>query len=218
MKQAFAYLRVSGKGQVNGGGFDRQRSSIHQFAKENQIRVIQEFRDEGVSGTIESMERPAFSELMDSAALGGVDLVIVENSSRLARDLIVGELILQECRNRGVSVRDADGTDLTNRKGNPSSTLIRQVFLAVAEFEKTQLVQRLRLARIRKKAKTGRCEGRKPYGVDQIERRVCQKIIRLRRKGEPFSKIASHLNYLGISSPAGKTWSRQTVRNIFMRI
>ena len=218
MTPAFAYLRVSGRGQVHGGGFDRQSSLIQQFAQKNQLRVVSEFRDEGVSGTIDSMERPAFAELLDAAASAAVDLVIVENSSRLARDLIVGELILQECRNRGLTVKDADGTDLTNSDGNPSSTLIRQVFLAVAEFEKTQLVQRLRVARQRKKKTTGRCEGRKPYGLGLGEREVCLRVSRLRRRGLSFAKIANQLNQEQVPSPSGGEWSRQTLRNVWGRL
>ena len=41
---------------------------------------------------------------------------------------------------------------------------MRQIFGAIAEYEKTMIVIKLRGARQRKKARTGRCEGRKPYG------------------------------------------------------
>jgi DNA invertase Pin-like site-specific DNA recombinase len=218
MKQAFAYLRVSGRGQINGDGFERQRTAINSFARNHRSQVVGEFRDEGVSGATETMERPGLVELLDVAPSKGVDLMIVENSTRLARDLIVGELILQECRQRGVTVKDADGTDLTNSEGNPSSTLVRQVFLAVAEFEKTQLVQRLRVARQRKKKTTGRCEGRKPYGLGLGEREVCLRISRLRRRGLSFSKIANQLNQEQVPSPSGGEWSRQTVRNVWGRV
>ena len=49
--KAFAYLRVSGKGQVRGDGFTRQLQAIRAYAKQQGIRITQVFREEGVSGT-----------------------------------------------------------------------------------------------------------------------------------------------------------------------
>jgi DNA invertase Pin-like site-specific DNA recombinase len=43
----------------------------------------------------------------------------------------------------------------------PTAVLIRQVLSAVAQFEKQALVAKLRKARERKKAETGKCGGRK---------------------------------------------------------
>jgi DNA invertase Pin-like site-specific DNA recombinase len=43
--KAFAYLRVSGKGQVDGDGFTRQLSAIKTYAAEHQIKVVQVFRE-----------------------------------------------------------------------------------------------------------------------------------------------------------------------------
>jgi hypothetical protein len=42
--------------------------------------------------------------------------------------------------------------------------MMRQTFGAIAEYEKTMIVMKLRGARIWQKAKTGRCEGAKPFG------------------------------------------------------
>jgi DNA invertase Pin-like site-specific DNA recombinase len=51
MTKALSYLRVSGKGQVEGDGFPRQREAIARYAKTAGVEVVEEFRDEGVSGT-----------------------------------------------------------------------------------------------------------------------------------------------------------------------
>jgi DNA invertase Pin-like site-specific DNA recombinase len=96
----------------------------------------------------------------------GIRLVLVERADRLARDLMVGEIILGEFRALGVSVVAADsGTDLTVGDDDPTRVLIRQVLGAVAQFEKSVIVAKLRAARLRKRRATGRCEARKPYGV-----------------------------------------------------
>ena len=50
METAFAYLRESGKGQLEGDGFTRQRAAIELYAKANDIEIIKTFEEEGVSG------------------------------------------------------------------------------------------------------------------------------------------------------------------------
>ena len=45
MKKAFAYLRVSGKGQVDGDGFTRQLEAIKTYAKGHGIRIVRVFRE-----------------------------------------------------------------------------------------------------------------------------------------------------------------------------
>ena len=51
MKNAFAYLRVSGNGQVKGDGFTRQRLAIREYAKAHDIRITKFYEEKGVSGT-----------------------------------------------------------------------------------------------------------------------------------------------------------------------
>ena len=55
--EAFAYLRVSGKGQLRGDGFPRQLLAVQNYAKVNKIQICQVFREEGVTGALEGMNR-----------------------------------------------------------------------------------------------------------------------------------------------------------------
>ena len=57
---------------------------------------------------------------------------------------------------------------------------MRQVFGAIAEYEKSMIVLKLRGARNRKRAKTGRCEGRKPYGFYPGEKKVIERMKALK--------------------------------------
>ncbi len=68
MTKAFSYLRVSGKGQVEGDGFTRQHTAIKAYAAANDIRIVKEFREEGVSGSVENMNRPAWSAMLTGAS------------------------------------------------------------------------------------------------------------------------------------------------------
>lgn len=223
-ERAFTYLRVSGRGQVDGDGFDRQRQTVTDYAAANRIDLVAEFRDEGVSGTKELDHRPGLSDLFEAIAADGVRLVLVERADRLARDLVVGELLLREFSRHGVRVVEAaGGTDLTDADDDdPTRRLIRQVLGAVSEFEKSVIVAKLRGARERYRAREGRCEGRKPYGTRPNEREAAARLFELARKprGKPrrsLQTIADTMNAEGHPTRSGKPWSRYTVRGILER-
>ena len=167
MTKAHAYLRVSGKGQVEGDGFTRQLKAIREYAAAHDIRIVNVYREEGVSGTKESADRPAWSELMTALHSNGVRVVIIERLDRLARDLMVQETIIADLRKYGFELVSVAEPDLM--ANDPTRILVRQMMGAVAQYEKSQIVLKLRGARMRKRAKEGRCEGRKPYGFYEGE-------------------------------------------------
>ncbi len=222
--KAISYLRVSGRGQVDGDGFDRQRDAVSRFAKRQRLTLVDEFRDEGVSGTKEQDDRPGLAALLDRIESNGVRVVLVENASRLARDLMVQEIILDQFRKLGVQVFEADGgNDLTVADdSNPTATLIRQVLGAVSQFEKTVLVLKLRAARQRIRRTVGRCEGRKPFGVSPAEAQVLVRMQELRRKpvkGDrlSFAAIADRLNEEKLPTRQGGQWRPSAVQAILKR-
>lgn len=64
--------------------------------------------------------------------------------------------------------------------------LVRQIFGAIAQYEKAMLVMKLAGARQRVKARDGRCEGDKPYGAHPKypgEPEVIEQIRALRGQG-----------------------------------
>lgn len=222
---AITYLRVSGQGQVGGDGFPRQRKAVQEYAKANDLEILEEFRDEGVSGTKMLTERPGLSALLNRILGNGVRTILVEKMERLARDLIEGELILRELRRHDVQVIEVEGgTDLTiSGDDNPTAKLIRQVLGAVAEFEKSALVIKLRVARQRKKARGERCEGALPFGERDGEQDTLKRILELRRKpkGKPrlsYRAIAKILNDEGRATRRGGRWVGESVRVIVQRV
>jgi DNA invertase Pin-like site-specific DNA recombinase len=118
---------------VDGDTWGRQTAAITKYAKQHGIEVVDEFRDAGVSGTKDLDNRPGLAALFDRVESNGVKIVLVENATRLARDLMVGEVILQQLTNAGCKVVAADsGTDLSADSDDPTRRLIRQVLGAVA--------------------------------------------------------------------------------------
>lgn len=173
---------MSGKGQVRGDGFPLQRDVVHRFAGAKGLRIVQEFSDEGVSGAKE-LEGPGWPGGLGFLESDGVHLVLIERADRLARDLVVGEVILGRLGSLGVQVVAAEsGTELTVGDDDPTRKLIRQVLGAVAEYDKAVTVLKLRAARDRVRRTQGRCEGRKPFGDRPGERAALELIYKLHRK------------------------------------
>jgi DNA invertase Pin-like site-specific DNA recombinase len=212
MTKAFAYLRVSGKGQVEGDGFTRQLEAIKKFAASNDFKIAKVYREEGVSGATDWENRPAFSEMMAAMLANGTRTVLVERLDRCARDLMVQESIIADFRRKGLKIVSVNEPDLCS--DDPSRVLMRQMLGAFFQYEKTLLVAKLRGARQRIRAKAGQCEGRKPYGTRQGESAVIDRMKALRREGLAVDKIADTLNSEGIKPRAGQSWYSTSVYRV----
>ena len=212
MTKAFAYLRVSGKGQVDGDGFPRQEKAIREYASGHDIKIVEVFRETGVSGAKDLENRPELSKLMTALHANGVRLVLVEELDRLARDLMVQETIIADLRKNGFDLISVLEPDLM--QDDPSRKMMRQIFGAVAKYEKSMVVLKLRGARLRAKAKNGRCEGAKPYGEFPGEAQLLERMKAMHEAGVGFDRIAHALNAEGIRPRRGARWWGRTVNNI----
>ena len=212
MQKAHAYLRVSGKGQVEGDGFTRHFKAIKGIRGGASDQDRQRVREEGVSGTKDLENRPALMDLMTALHSNGVKLVLVEKLDRLARDLMIQETIIGDLRKNGFDLISVAEPDLL--QDDPSRKLMRQIFGAIAEYEKTMIVLKLRGARLRVKAKDGRCEGRKPYGFFEGEAEVLKRIKVLRAEGLGFDRVAAKLNEESIPTRSGKPWHGVVINRI----
>ncbi len=212
MKKAFVYLRVSGQGQIEGDGFPRQLKACKAYSAKSDIKVARVFREEGVSGTKDSAARPAFREMMLALLSNGVRTVIIERLDRLARDLMVQESMIAEFKRHGFELVSTMEPDLGST--DPSRVAFRQMIGVFSQFEKSNIVLKLRGARERMKAKTGRCEGRKPYGYHEGEQPILDRMKDLRASGMAVDTIAVTLNNEGIKTRSGGVWFGSTVNKI----
>jgi len=218
MKQAFGYIRVSGKAQVDGDGFPRQEKAIRDYAKANGYEVAHIYKEEGVSGAL--ADRPALSEMLYSLEKNGhgITTVIIERVDRLARDLMVQETILDDMKKKGIEILSVTDGDLL--EDEPTRKLVRQVLGAIAEYDKHMTVQKLRVARNRQKKSQGKCEGRKSYQESNPE--LLAEIKRLRRKpknGKPLSlkKTLEALINSGFTTATGTPLTLMILKNVIYK-
>ena len=80
------YMRLSRDDDNYGDSvsIETQRTILRQFAKENQFHVVDEYVDDGWSGT--NFERPRFQDMMDDIESGKVNCVVTKDLSRFGRE------------------------------------------------------------------------------------------------------------------------------------
>ena len=217
--KAFAYLRVSSKGQVEGDGLTRQSVAIQEFAQRQGFEILHTYQDEGVSGSM--IGRPALVELMMALEENSHEAktVIIERIDRLARDLLVQEALLANFKKHNANLISVhDGELLTD---NPTRKLMRQILGAVAEYDKAMTVAKLKAARERKRLNGSKCEGRKGYG-DEPGQAVLKEIKKNHRKPRgkkrlTAQQIADKMNKSGFLTLTGKKFTANSVRLILSR-
>lgn len=210
--KAFGYVRVSGDSQIDGDGFPRQLAAIKAYAKQHDIRIVKVFREEGVTGKKETMDRPAWVEMMTALHSNGVRTIIIERLDRLARELMVQEATIAELQKQGFALMSVQEPDLMS--SDPARIAFRQMMGVFAQYDKSQIVLKLKAARMRKRAKEGRCEGRKPYGHYDGESEIVDRMKALRTAGLGFDRIAAQLNTEGVATRTGGRWHGLVINRI----
>ena len=206
IKPVFGYLRVSGKGQLDGDGFPRQREAIERWCNANNARVIRWFTEEGVSGTVDSLERPAYGEMLRFAGPVTAMTIVAESASRLARDLMVSELLVQEAKRQGIEIYEAVSGMELSQSDDPTRVMIRQMLGVVSQWQKTMLVRQLRAARERKKKLTGRCEGSVSWVEQGKFPALAAKLRGYRGLDFTVEETREALNLLQFNTPMGKKY------------
>jgi DNA invertase Pin-like site-specific DNA recombinase len=220
LTKALAYFRTS---SASNSGIDkdslaRQREAVAAYAGRAGYQVVGEYYDAAVSGADPIDQRPGFAGLLGRIAGNGVRTILVESPDRFARDLIVQLTGHDRLKAMGVDLIPASAPDHF-KDDTPTATLIRQVLGAVAEFDRAQLVAKLKGARDRRASAAGkRLEGRKGY--DDTNPHLVQEARRLARKSPKTGKarslrqIAAELATAGYVTAKGTEFSPTQVKRL----
>lgn len=217
-ERLFGYTRVSGASQTDKDGPIRQREGIEKFARDTGAQIIHIF-SETISGTVDGMNRPEFVLMLELAKEREVTGIVVENLDRLARDLIVSELLIQELKKRGLKLYAVHNgpVDQVSCEADPSRKLIRQIMTALAEYNKSMLVLKLSAAKQRIKLKQGFCDGKKPYGHSPEGKAILELIVNLRGSGMSWRGVAKALTDGEIKKRHGTMkWTADEARRFYV--
>src|SRR4051794_942039 len=102
--RAGIYYRVSSEEQVDGFSLDAQRRILLEFCQAKNWVVADEYADEGKSARTDKIERrPAFKRMLEDAADGVLDVVVVHKVDRFARNIRVTFESLEHLARHGVT-------------------------------------------------------------------------------------------------------------------
>ena len=109
------YMRLSRDDDNYGESvsIETQRTILTQFARENGFHVVDEYVDDGWSGT--NFERPSFQKMMDDIESGRVNCIITKDLSRFVREHVMMDYYLEyyfpEKKVRYIAVSDGEDTE-----------------------------------------------------------------------------------------------------------
>ena len=228
MKKAVAYYRTSSMSNVgeDKDSLKRQQRTVEKYAKENKIEIVFARYDAGKSGATPIEKRAGLAELIQLCQEEQIPMILCENASRFARDLIVQETGYQRLKELGIQLTPVDTPEFFN-SDDPSRVMIRQMLGAVRQMHKSVIAAELATARKNKRKETGKkVEGRKSYAETNPE--LVKAAKRLSRCNDPkrrdrqkdtkqtlsLRKIADALFEQGFTNSNGKPLSPSAVKNI----
>ncbi len=188
-----------------------QRSLLNQYVKENNYNVIEEYVDDGFTGT--NFERPAFKRMIKDIEIGKINMIITKDMSRLGRDYIgTGELIEKYFPNnniRYIAINDGIDTfiDNTNNDIAPFKAIMNDMYAKdISKKVKSSLHSRMKDGLY----VSGRC----PFGymkdpnnknhliINEEQAEVVRLIFALALQGKTYHYIAQTLTKRKIKTPA----------------
>jgi DNA invertase Pin-like site-specific DNA recombinase len=176
--KAAIYARVSA---VNGQNPEMQLRELREYIKRRGWKVHEEYVDAGISGTKE--KRPELDRLLADAHKRRFDAVVVWKFDRFARSVSHLLRALENFRALGVEfVSLSEQVDTST----PTGKMVFTVLGAVAELERSLIVERVK-AGLRNARAKGKRLGRPSKGVDAT------KVVELRRQGLTWRRVGKQL-------------------------
>lgn len=234
VRRAVVYLRVSTDQQLEGYGLEVQRAKCLELAASLGLEVVDVHADEGQSGSAPLEDRLGLADAVDDLKCGRAEELIVYDLSRLSRELIAQEIVIDQLAKAGARIHSCDGTEERYLEGDPnaedahSRKFVRQVFGAARSYEAALIRQRLARGRRAKRAAGGYIGGFVGYGVlvaddrlvvDPAELEVLELIASLRASGPTWTwrRVAAELADRGYAAPRGGTWEANSARRAYLR-
>lgn len=211
---AVAYFRTSSATNCGDDkdSLKRQQDAVRAYAQTKGLAIVHEYYDAAVSGADPVEARQGFSDMLSYMLGNGARIVLVENASRFARDILVQLLGHELLKKHGISLVPVDAPSHFTEE-TPTGTMLRTILGAVSQFEKEALVLKLRKARDRKRRETGRCEGN-PAWVKRLPAGAVVAAKAARERGLSLRKIGAELADAGHLNEARKPYAAQSIKHM----
>jgi len=158
---AVGYCRVSTEGQTE-ESLDNQQREIQKFADENNIKMIEWYKDHGYSGTTD--KRPALLRMVSDSKNKKFSKVLVWRFDRFSRDPLVSAIVKDSLKKNNVSVYSVvERTDQT-----PGGKFIEGIYDLVNQLQVATIASNT-LGGMKENARKGLSNGgRVPFGYKRV--------------------------------------------------
>ena len=211
------YLRLSRDDELQGesGSIQTQRMMLRQYAAEHGLTVVDEYIDDGWSGT--NFERPSFQRMIDDIEDGKINCVVTKDLSRLGRNYILTgqytEIYFPSKGVRYIAINDNVDTDSSESNDlMPFKNLFNEWFIR----DTSRKIRAVLKAKAERGARLGT---RAPYGyrkdpgtkkliVDDEAAAIVRRIFAMCASGSGPSQIARILKKEQILTPTMYAYTR----------
>lgn len=199
-----------------------QRTMLMQYLEKNKLVFVDEYVDDGVSGT--SFDRPAFNRMIEDTKTGKINMIVTKDLSRLGRNYVQSgyytETYFPENNIRFIAILDNIDTalDSANNDIAPFKSILNEMYAKDISKKINSVLQT--------KRNEGKYLGTPPYGykkdpedkyhliIDEEAAKVVKIIFKKYLEGFGTMQIADYLTKKHIPIPSDYTKRQRGIRSL----
>ena len=151
------YERVSTLEQSSKGySIDAQKDNLEEYCKKNNLKIVDHYTDEGISGTKPPLKRPELQRLLDDVQAGKIDMILftkLDRWFRSVKEYFKVQEILDKYKVEWKAIHE--NYDTTTANGQMAITM----FLAIAQNERDRTAERIKVVLEHKRKNGEACFG-----------------------------------------------------------
>jgi len=187
--KAAGYIRVSSASQVDGYSLDAQENFFKDYCKSRGWEPVRIYREEGKSAHSDAIsKRPCFKQLLEDAARGCFDVIVVHTLDRWARNQ---RITLESIATLGKYNVSLDSITENIDYSNPQGKLFTQMLGSFAEYFSGSLSTHVKKG-IKQRAQAGKHLGCIPFGYESCWEKGSKGEKKLKCKPEHPAGIHIH--------------------------
>lgn len=220
--RAGLYERVSTEEQSKFGfSIADQEEALAEYCEKNRLKIVDHYKDEGISGAKPPMKRPALHRLIEDVQAGKIDIILFTRLDRWFRSVKEYFKVQEILDKHGVQWKAIrENYDTTTANGQMAIT----IFLAVAQNERDKGAERVKAVLKSKRKNKEACFGGpfKPMGYmkqedengvmrlvkDPDEEEMTQEFWNILVKHNNLNKAIRHMQDVHGITKSPKTWNR----------
>lgn len=226
------YGRVSTEEQaLRGFSIEAQVDALKEYAKKNNMKIVDIYLDEGISGAKPPLKRPALNRLLEDVKAGKIDMILftkLDRWFRSVKEYFKVQEILEDNKVEWKTI--LEDYDTSSANGQMAIT----IFLAVAQNERDRTAERIKVVLDHKRKNKEACFGgqaipfgytkeKDPNGVmrlvkDPETEKACQEFWDILIKSNNLNKAIRHMAHEYGITKDWKSWSRMTQSDFYCGI